>query len=287
MIICTLIRRFLISFFTLLFFVGIMVPSSVADNPSSGAEIKYQEGRRYIAGDGVQQDISKGLILVAEAASEGSPEAMIEIGKMYSAGLGKLLSKDFEDGMQAELAYEWYVKGAEAGAKEMAGYALSSDAFVYFLGSEDGSIPEDDVVALKYFQKAAEYGDPDAINMMVSFYTYGFGVEQDPDKALELGSRLADLGNAEALYSMEENAYAYYAGTKDGVDINFGTAFNYYMKLTEYGNERAMYNVGLLYEYGLGVSKDHDKAVEWLTKALDAGYSPAKEMLLQLNNNNQ
>ena len=55
------------------------------------------------------------------------------------------------------------------------------------------------------------------------------------------------------------------------------------MKLTEFGNERAMYNVGLLYEYGLGTSKDHAKAIEWVTKALDAGYEPAKAMLEELS----
>ena len=85
---------------------------------------------------------------------------------------------------------------------------------------------------------------------------------------------------------MEENAYAYYSGTKDGIEINFSTAFKYYSKLTDYGNVRAMYNIGLLYEYGLGVSSDHAKAVEWLSKALDAGYEPAESMLAQLNTSN-
>ena len=47
-----------------------------------------------------------------------------------------------------------------------------------------------------------------------------------------------------------------------------------------------MYNVGLLYEHGLGVSPDHEKAEEWLTKARDAGYEPAAEMLVKLNSNN-
>ena len=73
-------------------------------------------------------------------------------------------------------------------------------------------------------------------------------------------------------------------GIKDGLDINFGTSYAYYLKLTEYNNERAMYNVGLLYEYGLGVAADHEKAVEWLTKAADLGFGPAKDVLAQMNN---
>ena len=111
-------------------------------------------------------------------------------------------------------------------------------------------------------------------------------MDQDPEKALELCSKLADQGNEEALYSMEDYAYAYFAGTKDGIDINFNTSFLYYEKLAEYGNERAMYNLGLLSEYGLGTAQDHQKAIEWLSKAKEAGYKPADEMLSKLNTEN-
>lgn len=273
-------------FFVFLFvFSAVLQPLSIAEDASSEADTLYEEGHRFLQHSDSEQDSATGLALIIAAASAGSAKAMVEVGTMYTAGLGNLLSEDYVEGSEAELAFSWYVKGAEAGAVDEAGEALSSDAFSYFLGSDDGSIQEDDAVALQYFQQAAEYGNPDAINMMVAFYTYGFGVEQDADKALELGSRLAEQGNAEALFVMEENAYAYYAGTKDGIEINFTTAFKYYAKLAEYGNERAMYNIGLLYEYGLGVSADHDKAIEWVTKALDAGYAPAEDLLSQLSKN--
>ena len=252
---------------------------------AADADSIYMEGMHYLEGDNPIEDVAKGIAMIAEAANSGSAKAMVEVGSLYSAGLGKLISNDFTPGDEADLALSWYEKGAEAGERALAATAISSDAFAYFLGSEERGIQEDDSIALKYFEKAAEYGDPEAINMMVAFYTYGFGVEQNPEKALELSSMLADQGNEEALLAMEENAYAYYAGNKDGIDINFSTAFQYYLKLTDYGNERAMYNVGLLYEYGLGVTPDHDKAIEWLTKALDAGYAPAKAMLEQLSGN--
>ena len=276
-----IVTRFLSVFCVVAIFLSILcIPASANDIDADAA---YEEGMLFFSGDGVAQDIPRGIDLVLKAANAGSGKAMIQVGLFYSAGLGKMLSDDYDDSMAADLALSWYEKAAEAGEAGLAGAAISADAFSYFLGSDGGFIQEDDAVALIYFQKAAEYGDPDAINMMVAFYTYGFGVEQDPDKALELGSQLADQGSEEALLSMEENAYAYYAGTKDGIDINFATAFKYYMKLTEYKNERAMYNVGLLYEYGLGVSQDHEKAIEWLTKAQDAGYEPAKTMLTELN----
>ena len=275
--------RHLIAFMLCFLLACSCVSVSFAEDVITDADTIFEEGQRLLSDSSDPQNLAKGIGMIIAAANAGSAKAMVEVGILYSSGLGRLISNDFEEGSEVDLAYSWYVKGAEAGEPGLAGDALVSDAFTYFLGSDDDSVQEDDAAALMYFEKAAEYGNPNAINMMVAFYVYGFGVEQDPDKALELSSILADQGDKEALLAMEEFAYAYYAGTKDGIDINFATAFKYYEKLTEYGNERAMYNVGLLYEYGLGVSRDHDKAVEWITKAVDAGYEPAKAMLTELN----
>ena len=242
------------------------------------------EGWQYFHGDGVVQDIPKGVSMIVDAANKGSIQAMLEVGYFYNLGLGSVISEDYVDGTGPDLALSWFEKIAEAGDPDTAGMTIASAGFDYFLGSDDGLIKEDDTVALKYFQKAAEYGNPSAINMMATFYTYGFGVPQDPLKSLDLYSQLADDGSEEALASIEDLAYSYYAGITDGLDINFGTSFAYYLKLTEYNNERAMYNVGLLYEYGLGVAADHQKAVEWLTKSADSGFEPAKAVLAQMNN---
>lgn len=279
-------RFLLVPFLIFTLLLCTVVPFSFAeDDAVEKAELIFEEGQRLLSDSSDTQNLAKGIALIITAANLGSAKAMIEVGMMYSSGLGKLLSEDFVEGSEADLALSCYVKAAEAGEKEAAASAIASDAFSYFLGSEDNSVQEDDATALKYFEKAAEYGDPSAINMMVAFYIYGFGVPQDPDKALELEAQLASQGDPEALASMEEFAYAFYSGNKDGIDINFGTAFKFYQKLAEYGNERAMYNIGLLYEYGLGISADHDKAVEWLTKAKDAGYEPADKILVELTAN--
>ena len=271
---------FILSIFIIICFFASL---AYAEDAQLDPDTLYEQGLGLLSDGSEPQNLAKGIAMVIAAANSGSAKAMVEVGILYSSGLGKLISADFEEGSEVDLAYSWYVKGAEAGEPELAGDALASDAFTYFLGSDDDSVQEDDAAALMYFEKAAEYGNSSAVNMMVAFYIYGFGVDQDSDKALELSSKLADKGDAEARLAMEEYAYAFYSGNRDGIDINFATAFKYYDKLTEYGNERAMYNVGLLYEYGLGVSQDHEKAVEWLTKALDAGYEPAKVMLSELN----
>ena len=243
------------------------------------------EGRHYFQGDGVVQDLPKGASLILSAANAGSFQAMLEVASLYKFGFGKLVSEDYLEGTGPDCALLWYEKAAEVGDPELVGIAIANDAFDYFLGSDDGIIKENDVEAIKYFHKAAEYENASAINMLATFYIFGYGVEQNPIHALTLFSSLAEKGNNEALYSMEDYAYAYYAGTKEGIDINFSISFQYYEKLAEYGNERAMYNIGLLYEYGLGIAQNHTKAVEWLTKAQDAGYEPSKSMLSKIDSN--
>jgi TPR repeat protein len=43
-----------------------------------------------------------------------------------------------------------------------------------------------------------------------------------------------------------------------------------------------MYNVGVLWESGLGVAKDRDQAIEWYRKAAAAGNDRAREALKSL-----
>ena len=260
-------------------FCSIFSSLSYADDNATDAEALLAEGWRYFNGDGIAQDIPKGVSMIVEAANNGSTQAMLEVGYFYNLGLGAVISDDYVEGTGPDMALTWFKKVADAGDPETAGATIVSAAFDYFLGSDDGLIKEDDAAALKYFSAAADLGNPSALNMMGTFCIYGFGVEQDSLKALDYFSRLADQGDANALASIEEFAYAFYAGTMDGIDINFANSFAFYQKLAEYGNERAMYNLGMLYEYGLGVAPDHDKAVEWFTKASEAGFGLAADML--------
>ena len=283
-------KRYIFAFHFIPFFLilSLILPffSGFCYADTSSADAIYEEGFRYFQGDGIPQDIPKGVSLILQAANSGSVQAMLTTAYLYNLGLGSIISDDFVEGSGPDIALSWFEKVADSGAVDLAGTEIVGTAFDYFLGSDDGTIQEDDAVALKYFQKAAEYGNPTAINMMASFYIFGFGVEQDAAEALNLFSQLASQGDKEALYSIEDFAYAFYSGTKDGIGINFSNSFQYYLKLTEFDNVRAMYNVGLLYQYGLGVSQNHDKALEWLTKAFESGFEPAKTMIDQLNENN-
>jgi TPR repeat protein len=43
-------------------------------------------------------------------------------------------------------------------------------------------------------------------------------------------------------------------------------------KAADKGHATAMYNIGVMYDNGYGVTQDNAKAEEWYKKAKDAGY---------------
>ena len=248
-------------------------PSVLAD-----PDALYSEGMKYFTGDGVEQDVAKGCALIYAAANQGSTKAMMQMGYLCAYGFGPAFDKDFIEGSDPVVALNWFMKVSNAGELAEAAYAIIETGYDYLLGRNE-NIPEDTAAAIMFFEAAEKLGVYNANDTLGIFYTYGAVVDRDPDRALELFVEGAKAGNKECELAIEEYGYAYYAGTDDAIDINFTTAFQYYSALTEFNNERAMYNVGLLYMSGLGVSQDQAKAEEWIQKAADAGYEPAKTTL--------
>ena len=89
------------------------------------------------------------------------------------------------------------------------------------------------------------------------------------DEIKVLGYRCgANLGNATAQFEL---ARYYDEGTQ-----NYFEAVHWYRLTAEQGNNKAMCNLGVCYEYGKGgLTKDEVKAVEWYRKAAEAGDATA------------
>jgi TPR repeat protein len=60
---------------------------------------------------------------------------------------------------------------------------------------------------------------------------------------------------------------------------NYRTAMRLLRPLAAQGDAKAQYNVGVMYEEGLGVSIDYTEAVGWLLQAAERGSSEAKTHL--------
>ena len=276
-------KKIFLGFLSFLLIPSILIGCAGFCFAEEDADILLAEGWKYFNGDGVPQDQLKGISLMKQAAEAGSVEAMLQMGYFCAYGFASYIADDYEEGSDASLALSWLTKVAETGDNESAAVSMIDLGYSYLLGDEDALILEDPVAAFNFFEKAESLGIYAANDILGFFYTYGAVVDRDADKALALFVKGARAGFTDCLYSIEQYAYAYYAGTDSLLDINYGTSFQYYLALTDFDNPRAMYNVGLLYLYGLGVSLDQDQGIAWLKKSADSGFSVAQEMLDSLS----
>ena len=123
------------------------------------------------------------------------------------------------------------------------------------------------------YRRAAEMGDPEAMNSLGFYYEFGQGgLTKDTSKAVEWYRKAAEKGNPPAMNNL---GCCYYDG-KGGLTKDTSKAVEWYRKAAEKGNTIAMYNLGYCYNYGNGgLTKDEVKAVEWYQKAADAGSAAA------------
>ena len=63
-------------------------------------------------------------------------------------------------------------------------------------------------------------------------------------------------------------------------------AVEWFEKSANLGHSTAMYNLGICYEEGTGVTKDVNQAREWYTKAIAQGHANAKTQLDRFNASN-
>ena len=144
--------------------------------------------------------------------------------------------------------------------------------------------------AAKALGYAAEQGHPAALWKLGKMLAAGDGVPQDPLKAFEHFSRIADEHADEAPDSQNarfiSNAFvslgAYYL---DGIPNTYVKAdpiraremFSY--AASYFGDPDAQYNLARMYIDGAGGAKDARQAARWLNLAAEKGHAAAQAML--------
>ena len=63
---------------------------------------------------------------------------------------------------------------------------------------------------------------------------------------------------------------------------HFGRAFDACYRLAEEGSPLAQYNLGEMYNRGLGVPRDYSEGSVWLRRAADQGFAPAQTALAHM-----
>ena len=198
----------------------------------------------------------------------------------------------YKKGMEAQrehrydAAFEYFKKAAEKGHPE-AQYELGC------CYSKPEGTALDNSEAIKWLRKAAEQGHMDAQYGLGRLYQAGVGVRKSTDEAIFCFEKAAEQGHKDAPYQC---GICYF----DPTDCSFGMlkdpsfrelikdsakkALPWYKKAADMESKQACYNIGLLYEYGLGVDKDCREAIKWFQKTDYKGKDELKicELLLEM-----
>lgn len=231
---------------------------------SERADIAYQIAEMYEDGKGTEINVVTATSWYLRAAKLGHPKASADVGEIYSQG-------DYVP-QNTTIALKWLRIAANDGWVR----AQVELAEMYYYG--DGC-PRDYIEAARWYQSAIDINPKHsrAIYSLGRMYELGEGVSRDYIKASQLYKMVAD-SNANGDVSMPllgaavrepdcmfRLGYLYQHGL--GVDIDYNKAIHYYNKAIKYNYGSALFCLGWMYLEGIGVRRDSNIAISLWIKA--------------------
>jgi|GEM_PF-2956015 len=132
-----------------------------------------------------------------------------------------------------------------------------------FLREENGQ--SDPAAASRWLARAAEQGHAESQFVLASLYERGAGVPKSEDQAVGLYRRAAAAGHVRAMHNLAVLLTAH--ETPD----DYKQAAALFTAAGQAGLTDSQFNLALLYERGLGVAKDYQKAFFWYEVASREG----------------
>ncbi len=170
-------------------------------------------------------------------------------------------------------------------------------------------VPKDEVLAFKWFLKAAEQGDVASQYEVGTMYEEGIGMQKDLALAMKFYQLAAEQGFAKAQYAVAE-AYWWGKGVKTdsalaekwarkAADQGDGEAMDllggmsdapgmrdkaryWYKRAAEAGNLDVQVRLAMFYMGGMGGPQDKREAIKWYRKAASRGDKDAIEALREI-----
>jgi hypothetical protein len=226
----------------------------------------FYYGKMLIEGLGISANPKEGANYLLKAAEAGFPQAQYYVGNCYMSGTG--LTKN------SDQAVVWYRKAAGNGVSN-AQWALAQ------CYREGNGTPVNYDQAMYWYAEAVSKGHSKAFKQLVKdsipespFVAYLKGmksyINKDFDSAFKdfkivEKAKVVDGKVMEAAI-VANNSYAKH-NMKKGIKLLTDAAKT---------NAQAMYLLAALYEAGKGVDKNMDLAVDYMTKAANAGYGAAE-----------
>ena len=148
-------------------------------------------------------------------------------------------------------ALKWFIAAGNHGQTE------AMVTVGQMLASGRGVHAPDLTEAAMWFSKAAEQGDSAGMYALAECHLFGKGVPKDPRRAVELLTAASALNNPRAMNLLGD---VYRKGVPGVIEPNFSESVKLFSRSQELGFLDAQGNLGVLYIYGQGVSKDESKA---------------------------
>lgn len=224
----------------------------------------YMLGKIYVNADLVEKNVEEGIKWLQTSADTDNSYAQYLLGKIYLQG--KETDPDYDK------AYELLGKSASHENR----YAL------FTLGKallQNKPFRQDLPKALEYISSSAEHGFTHAQYLYGKMLYEGKIIGKDVPKALEMLESADKQKNANASYLLGK-IYLYDESISDPQK-----AMEYFLKAEQEGNTFADYQIGKMYLYGIGVEKDLDTALAYLSKSSENGNNYAKQLLGRIENN--
>lgn len=222
-----------------------------------GAGVMYETGR------GVKQDYAKAIEWYEKSAAQGESTALNSLAHLYYQGLG--VKQDFKK------AFKYYEQAA--GKNDFApaqAMAWSNMANMYFSGRGVG---KNHGKAAECYKKAADNGDVFALNNLGYLYEHGMGVDKDTATAASYYEKAAEKG----LEAAEENLAVLRGLQGRDAPPNPKEAFRHCSRMAAHGRPFAQYQLGKMYENGIGTEKNSVEAMRWYMAAAEKNFRPAKD----------
>jgi|KBSMisStandDraft_5_1062788.scaffolds.fasta_scaffold12285_2 TPR repeat protein len=241
-------------------------------------------GEVFRDGNMLPKDLFQASKWFARAADQGDARAQNDLGVSYA--LFALIP-----GKEAK-ALQLFLKAAEKNLPE-AEYNLATR---YDLGV---GVARNYETARQWYAKAADQKQPDAAYRLAMLAEWGWGGPKDPAAGAIWLNKAADFGSEDAQMklgrktpsqarSVNSGYYQYVAALSylsgRGVPRDEAKAVEFLQKSADAGFPQAMVELGTLYQYGRGTTKDERKAQAYFLRSIarDAKYHVAYNNLAWL-----
>lgn len=205
-------------------------------------------GERYLEGRGFDKDEKKAFGWFQKAANQNNPIGLYQLAKCYYDGIG---------------------------------------------------VNQDKAQAAVYYEKSARQHNTDALITLSDMYAVGDGVENNLSKALALKEELAFGGDIHAQSFVLSNQSVEYTKFNISADKvlslarenynsrNYEWAKFCYERAISLGQTDAMFEYGKWLYEGTGITKDSNKAIDYLSKLGEQNNLKAQKYLIEIYTNNK